>query len=83
MSFTPRLGLEAEVIPGWLRLRAGSYWEADRFEDVSRRLHGSAGAEVRIFAFDLAGAERRVSVSLAADLARHYTNAGFSLGFWN
>jgi hypothetical protein len=83
VSVTPRLGLEAELIPGWLRLRAGSYREAARFEGVSARWHGSGGAEVRLFAFHLGKSEHRVSVSAAGDFAPRYHNAGFSLGFWN
>jgi hypothetical protein len=83
LSATPRLGLESEVIPGWLRLRAGTYDEASRFEGVSRRWHGTGGAEVRIFSFHLGQQERRVSVSFAADAAARYHNLGLSAGFWN
>jgi hypothetical protein len=82
-SFTPRLGLEGEIIPGWLRLRAGTYLEAARFEGVDPRLHGTGGAQVRLFAFDLAGSERRVAVSFAGDFASRYQNIGLSIGFWN
>jgi hypothetical protein len=82
-TFTPRLGLEAEVIPGWLRLRAGSYLEAARFEGVDARLHGTGGAQVRAFSFHLAGSERRVAVSFAGDFAPRFQNIGLSLGFWN
>jgi hypothetical protein len=83
VSTTPRLGLEAEVIPGWLRLRAGSYLEASRFPETTARLHGTAGFEVRLFAFRLGGHERRVSISAASDLAARYKNLALSVGFWN
>jgi hypothetical protein len=83
VSAIPRLGLEAEVIPGWLRLRAGSYLEASRFPETTARLHGTAGFEVRIFAFRLGGHERRVSISAASDLATRYKNLALSIGFWN
>jgi hypothetical protein len=82
-SFTPRLGLEAEVIPAWLRLRAGSYREPSRFEDTTGRWHATGGLEVRLFAFHLGGHERRVSLSLAGDVASRYKNAGLSVAFWN
>jgi hypothetical protein len=82
-SFTPRLGLESEVIPGWLRLRAGSYREASRFAETTARWHVTGGLEGRVFAFHLGGHERRVSVSLAGDIASEYKNAGLSAGFWN
>lgn len=83
ISLTPRLGVEAEVIRGWLRLRTGTYREAARFEETTGRWHLTAGFESRLFAFHLAGHERRVSVSAAGDLAGRYKNAGISVGFWN
>lgn len=82
-SFTPRLGVEGELFPGWLRLRAGTYLEPGRFEGVDARLHGTTGGQVRLFAVRLAGSERRVSVSFAGDFAARYQNIGISLGFWN
>jgi hypothetical protein len=83
ISVTPRLGLEAEVIRGWLRLRAGFYDESSRFADTAARPHGTGGAEVRLFAFHFGGHERRVSLSFAADFAARYKNGGLSIGFWN
>jgi hypothetical protein len=83
VSPTPRLGLESEVIRGWLRLRAGSYLEASRFEETSARWHVTGGFEVRVFAFRLAGHERRVAISAASDTAVRYQNLAFSIGFWN
>jgi hypothetical protein len=83
LSFTPRLGIESEVIPGWLRLRAGTYYEDSRFEGVSARPHATGGAEGHIFSFHLGGTEHRVSLSVAADAAPRYHNVGFSAGFWN
>ena len=83
ISPTPRLGLESEVIRGWLKLRAGSYLEASRFPETSARPHGTAGFEVRVFAFRLGGHERRVSISAAGDLAPRYKNLALSVGFWD
>jgi hypothetical protein len=82
-TFTPRLGLEGEVLPGWLRVRAGSYLEGSRFAETSARWHATGGLEGRLFAFHLLGHERRVSLSLAGDIARSYKNAGLSVAFWN
>jgi hypothetical protein len=82
-TLTPRLGLESDVIKGWLRLRAGTYLESSRFPQTTARLHGTGGAEVRVFAFHLGGHERRVSLSFAVDVASLYKNAGLSVGFWN
>jgi hypothetical protein len=83
ISPTPRLGLESEVIPAWLRLRAGSYIEASRFPETSARWHATGGAEVRVFSFRLSGHQRRVSLSVAADFASLYKNVALSVGFWN
>ena len=82
-AFTPRLGLESDVIAGWLRVRAGSYWEASRFAETSARWHVTGGVQGRVVAFHLAGQERRVAVSLGGDFASRYKNAGLSVGFWN
>jgi hypothetical protein len=82
-TLTPRVGVEAEVIRGWLRLLAGSYLEPSRFAETSARWHGTAGAQGRLFGFRLFGDERRVALSLAGDFAARYKNAGISLGFWN
>jgi hypothetical protein len=81
-TYSPHVGAEVEVIPGWFRLRAGSYFEPSRYPDVDGRLHGTGGLEVRLFRFKL-GQERRVSIQLAADVAARYHNVGFSVGFWN
>jgi hypothetical protein len=83
MATSPRLGAEAELIPGWLRLRAGTYWEPSRFQGVDGRLHGTAGADIRLFGFRLLGSEYRLKVSLTADRAPRYGNAGVSFGFWH
>jgi len=83
VSATPRLGVESELIRGWLRVRAGTYLEASRFPETSARPHGTGGAEVRLFAFRMFGQERRVSLSAAADVAARYKNVGVSVGFWN
>jgi hypothetical protein len=82
-TFSPRLGLEKEYLPGRLRLRAGSYREPSRFEGVPARTHLTAGAELRLFSFRLWGAERRPALALALDFAPRYGNAGLSLGFWH
>jgi hypothetical protein len=83
VSPTPRLGLESEIIRGWLKLRAGSYLEASRFPETSARPHGTAGFEARVFSFRLGGHERRVSLSAASDFAVRYKNLALSVGFWN
>lgn len=80
MTVTPRLGVDVEVLPGWFRLRAGTYYEASRFPNVASRAHGTAGLELRVFEFDLWG-RHRLSISAAGDWAERYDAFAISLGF--
>ncbi|HJZ85806.1 MAG TPA: hypothetical protein VKN99_11580 [Polyangia bacterium] len=82
-SVSVRGGAEFEWVPGWLRVRAGSYWEPARFSDVSGRVHGTAGLDVRLFSFGLWNQPYRARLSLALDLAERYGNGALSLGFWH
>lgn len=77
-----RAGAEAEVIPGWLRLRAGSYWEPRRMEGVHGRLHGTFGIAGRLFSINWWIIHCRVRASFTIDGARDYINGGVALGFW-
>ena len=72
-----RLGAESEVISNRLRLRAGSYWEPSRYKRTVGRLHGTAGAEVRVnWGWDW-------RIDFALDVADGYLNYGFGVGFWH
>jgi hypothetical protein len=82
-SVSPRLGAEYEWIPGWLRVRAGTYWEPARFYDRDGRLHATLGLDVRLFSFGFWGDPYRLRLSAAADAADRYGNAALSLGFWH
>ena len=79
---TPRLGVDAEVVPGWLRLRGGTYYEASRFPNVASRVHGTGGLEVRVLDLHIGG-YHRVSLSAAGDWAERYRSLAVSLGFWD
>lgn len=78
-----RAGAEYEWIPGWLRVRGGSYWEPSRFEGVSGRLHLTAGVEARVGSFCFWGDRYRVRLALTADAAERYGNGALSIGFWD
>jgi hypothetical protein len=82
-SASLRVGAEYEWIPGWLRVRGGAYWEPTRFDDVSGRLHLTAGLDVRFWSFSLWGSRYRLRASLAGDGARRYGNTVLSVGFWH
>jgi hypothetical protein len=77
-----RGGLAAEVLPGRLRLRGGSYWEPGRFDGVGGRAHATFGIDLRVLAFQLFG-ERRGRISLTGDVAARYGNLVASIGLWH
>jgi hypothetical protein len=83
VTASARVGAEGEILPGRLRARAGSYWEPERIEGRGGRLHGTIGAELRLFRFNFWEKERRVRLALAADLAERYQNIALSIGFWH
>jgi hypothetical protein len=76
-----RVGAEVEAIPGRLRLRAGTYYEPERFDDVGGRVHATFGIEGRVFEFKLWGL-RRGRIGVLTDFASRYRNIGLSIGFW-
>lgn len=82
LAVSLRGGAELEWLPGRLRVRAGSYWEPARFEEVGGRLHATVGADLRLFAFRAWG-PRRGRISVTGDVARQYRNLAVSIGLWN
>lgn len=83
---SPRLGIETEVVPRWLRLRAGSYLELATTEEGHSRVHATGGVDIKLFewnVFGLIGKFDHWQLSLAADGARSYLNTSFSIGFWH
>lgn len=82
---SPRLGIESEVIPHHLRLRAGGYYEPARTAESRSRLHGTGGLDLKLFRFGFFGLFEPFDywqLSVAVDVARSYLNTSFSLGFW-
>jgi hypothetical protein len=77
-----RGGAELEALPGRLRLRAGSYWEPERYDDVGGRIHVTFGLELRVFEF-FAWGRRRGRISFTGDVAERYRNMALSIGFWH
>jgi hypothetical protein len=83
---SPRLGLESEVVPRQLRVRAGSYLELATAEGGHARLHGTGGVDIKLFRWDVFGLVKPFDywqLSLAADGASSYLNTSFSVGFWH
>jgi hypothetical protein len=92
LTYSPRLGIESEVIPHWVKLRAGSYYEPTRFQrtvlggSASGRLHGTLGFDTKLFPWTVFGlfddgTEWRASA--AADLASGYFGWSISIGVWH
>lgn len=78
---TLRGGAEAEVIPNWLVLRAGSYLEPTRYRAGHTRLHGTGGFALRVLRWSMFGLfdeDTLFRVSFAVDAARDYF--GWSVG---
>jgi hypothetical protein len=85
VSFTPRLGLEAEPIQNRMLLRTGTYIEPSRYEGGSARQHFTFGTDVRLFPLDFWGVLPPAvwKLELFADIAPRYTNWGIGLGNWH
>lgn len=88
VNVSPRLGLEAEPIPGWLQTRAGTYYEPARFQEVHPvgRQHFTFGLEVRTIETSLFGLFPRpqaLSIQASLDIAPRYESLGVGLGVWH
>ena len=85
VTFSPRVGLEAEPVPNWVNARAGSYLEPSRFADGTPRQHFTLGGDVRLFPFSPWGifGDQIWGLTFAADLAPRYQNYGIGLGAWH
>ena len=86
VTLSPRVGVEGELVPRWLKLRVGSYGEPSRFKAGSPRLHGTLGFDLKLFAWSVfglfdEGTQWRVGGAL--DAARHYFGWSASLGVWH
>lgn len=84
--YSPRVGLESEVVPSFLRLRTGSYLELPVAEEGEARLHGTIGADIKLFRWGIFGLVHPFDwwqLSVAADAAQAYLNTSFSVGFWH
>lgn len=78
ISFSPRIGIEKEVVRDLLRLRAGGYLEPAQVQTGRARPHGTAGAELYLFKLG----PNRTSVGLSGDLARAYFNLSVAFLVW-
>jgi len=79
ISFSLRLGAEAEIVPDWVKLRAGFYIEPARQTGVAPRPHVTVGTDVRLFT--LFGTTVRGTFTL--DGAPRYADVGVGVGVWH
>jgi hypothetical protein len=83
---SPRLGLETETVPNWVKVRAGSYAEPTRSAGGMLRVHGTIGLEAKVFPWNVfglweEGSEWRISGAL--DVAQRYLGWGIAIGNWH
>lgn len=86
VSYSPRVGVEGEPIPNWLKVRSGIYVEPSRFRGGFARPHGTVGFDAGLFewtAFGLAASDTRWRFGAAIDTARAYFAWGISAGVWH
>jgi hypothetical protein len=87
LSFSPRVGVEGEAIPGYLVLRAGSYYEPTRFLTSHARVHGTGGLDVHIpiawSVFGLLDRDASFRVGGAVDGASRYFGWSVTAGLWH
>ena len=85
---SPHLGVESEVVPNWLKLRAGLYGEPTRFSNnrAGPRMHTTFGFESKLFGWSVFGiwdkdAQWRVQASV--DSSQRYIAWSASIGIWH
>ncbi len=73
----PRVGVEHETLPGWLRTRLGTFIEPSPFPGRTARAHLTGGVELYLFHF-----WDDWSLNASFDVASRYKDLGLSVGVW-
>jgi hypothetical protein len=84
--YSPRVGVETEVVPGWLKIRGGTYSEPTRFATSTPRLHGTVGFDAKLIpwsAFGLFDEDTQWRLTTSLDAAARYLSWGISVGVWH
>jgi hypothetical protein len=82
---SPRVGIETELVPHWLKTRGGVYFEPTRFDTGDGRLHTTLGFEQKLFPWTVFGTFEDSTawrISGVLDLAHRYFGWGASIGVW-
>ncbi len=85
---SPHLGVESEVVPQWLKLRAGLYGEPTRFSNnrADPRIHTTFGFESKLFSWSVFGlydSDTQWRVQAALDTSQRYFAWSASFGVWH
>jgi hypothetical protein len=83
--WSPRLGAEMEVIPDWLRLRAGTYLEPTRFQTSTPRPHYTGGFDLRAVNWNVFGLwpdDYLWRIGVGTDVSRNYTTFSVTIAGW-
>jgi hypothetical protein len=88
LSYSPRIAIETETVPNWLRLRAGSYLEPSRFPSNSKgaRTHATLGFDQKLFpwsAYGLFHDGTQWRAGGCLDVARDYFGWSVAIGVWH
>jgi len=88
-TYSPRAGLETELVPNLLRPRLGTYVEPSRFtlepDWKAFRQHVTTGFDLYLFrstVFGLYEAGTAWRLTMALDVSHNYWNYGLSVGIW-
>lgn len=82
---SPRLGLETETVPNWVKVRLGTYGEPTRSAGGNPRIHGTLGIETKVFPWNVFGLwadDSQWRISAALDVAQRYLGWGLAIGNW-
>lgn len=89
VTYSPRAGVETELIPNVLRPRVGTYVEPSRFtltpDWKAFRQHVTAGFDLNLFrwrVFGLYDEGTSWRLTMAVDVTSNYWNYGLSIGIW-
>jgi hypothetical protein len=89
VTYSPRAGIETELVPHVFRPRIGTYVEPSRFtlkpDWKAFRQHVTAGFDLNLFKWRVFGLyEEGTSwrVTMAVDFTHNYWNYGLSVGIW-
>ncbi len=88
VTLSPRLGIEMEAVPHWIKVRGGTYYEQTRFDNglASDRIHGTFGLDVKLFPWTVFGIFDEPTFWRAGaviDGSQRFFSWGVTAGIWH